>query len=192
MTASTTPGKNSIAAYDCAIIGGGVAGLTLAIQLARAGRRVVLFEKEKYPFHRVCGEYISTENYDFLCRIGMPLAEMDLPKMDLPKMTLFTVSSSTGVALYHPLDIGGVGISRYQLDQLLAQLARQYGAHVQERTKVTDVVFANDQFTLTTAGGTTYQARLTCGAWSKHANLDSKLQRPFLELGRKEHQFVAA
>ena len=48
-----------VSAYDLAIIGGGLAGLTLAIQVRRMGHSVILFEKEKYPFHRVCGEYIS-------------------------------------------------------------------------------------------------------------------------------------
>ncbi|WP_206985006.1 NAD(P)/FAD-dependent oxidoreductase [Hymenobacter telluris] len=172
--------------YDCAIIGGGVSGLTLALQLAQAGRTVVLFEKETYPFHRVCGEYISMENYDFLCRIGVPLAEMNLPKM-----TRFTVSSPTGEALHHPLDIGGLGITRYELDQLLARLAVQHGATIQEGTKVTDVVFANEQLTITVAGGATYRARTACGAWGKHANLDSKLKRSFLESSRQGRQFVA-
>jgi len=172
--------------YDCAIIGGGVAGLTLALQLAQAGRQVVLFEKETYPFHRVCGEYISMENYDFLCRIGVPLGEMDLPRM-----TRFTVSSPSGVALHHRLDIGGLGITRYVLDQLLARLATQHGAVVREGTRVTDVVFASDQFTLTTADGGTCRARIACGAWGKHANLDGKLHRPFLEPSRHARQFVA-
>lgn len=180
------PADTSAILYDCAIIGGGVAGLTLAIQLAQAGRRVVLFEKETYPFHRVCGEYISMENYDFLCRIGVPLAEMDLPRM-----TRFTVSSPSGVALHHSLDIGGLGITRYVLDELLARLAAGHGATIREGTRVTDVVFADNQFTLTTADGATYQARTACGAWGKHANLDSKLQRPFVEASRKERQFVA-
>ncbi|MDQ6814091.1 MAG: FAD-dependent oxidoreductase, partial [Bacteroidota bacterium] len=44
--------------YDVAIIGGGLAGLSLAIQCADEGHQVVLFEKENYPFHKVCGEYI--------------------------------------------------------------------------------------------------------------------------------------
>ena len=52
--------------YDCGIIGGGLAGLCLAIQLADRGISVVLFEKNQYPFHKVCGEYISMESWDFL------------------------------------------------------------------------------------------------------------------------------
>ena len=56
--------------HDCAIAGGGIAGLCLANLLASSGKSVLLLEKEKYPFHKVCGEYISMESYDFLCRIG--------------------------------------------------------------------------------------------------------------------------
>src|SRR5438046_7820252 len=41
-----------IGMYDVAIIGGGPAGSTAAALLARAGRRVIVFEREKFPrFH---------------------------------------------------------------------------------------------------------------------------------------------
>lgn len=59
--------------YDIAITGGGLAGLSLAILQAKAGNSVVLFEKNSYPFHRVCGEYISLESWDFLESLGLPL-----------------------------------------------------------------------------------------------------------------------
>jgi flavin-dependent dehydrogenase len=52
------------------IAGGGLAGLALSIQCAQAGYRTVLFEKEKYPFHKVCGEYISFESWNFLEELG--------------------------------------------------------------------------------------------------------------------------
>src|SRR3989442_12157800 len=42
----------SSSTYDVAIIGGGPAGSTAATLLARAGRRVILFERDKFPrFH---------------------------------------------------------------------------------------------------------------------------------------------
>jgi flavin-dependent dehydrogenase len=34
---------------DCAIIGGGIAGSSLAICLAKAGKKVELFERKSYP-----------------------------------------------------------------------------------------------------------------------------------------------
>ena len=65
--------------FDIAIIGGGLAGLCLAIQSAGKGYSTILFEKEKYPFHKVCGEYISLESWDFLSQQGVPLHLWNLP-----------------------------------------------------------------------------------------------------------------
>src|SRR3954470_897437 len=65
--------------YDVAVIGGGLAGLSLAIQLAKKDFKVILFERERYPFHKVCGEYISMESWCFLQHLGVPLHEMHLP-----------------------------------------------------------------------------------------------------------------
>jgi len=70
---------NSSNSYDVAIAGGGLAGLALSIQLAKAGYSVVLFEKDRYPFHKVCGEYISLESWNFLEELGLPLSDWGLP-----------------------------------------------------------------------------------------------------------------
>src|SRR5438128_1658559 len=67
--------------FQIAIIGGGLAGLSLSILLAKSGYKVVLFEKEKYPFHKVCGEYISNESRDFIKTLGLDLDAMDLPEI---------------------------------------------------------------------------------------------------------------
>src|SRR4051812_44850245 len=91
--------------YQCAVVGGGLAGLCLAIQLADEGIHVVVFEKNTYPFHKVCGEYVSMESYDFLTRIGL-----DLNELDLPRITQLGVSSEKGFMLNAPLDMGGFGI----------------------------------------------------------------------------------
>ncbi|MFM9653743.1 NAD(P)/FAD-dependent oxidoreductase, partial [Streptomyces galilaeus] len=66
---------------DIAIIGGGLGGLTMAIEAAQHGYSVMLFEKEHYPFHKVCGEYISYESWDYLERCGIPLSKMQLPSI---------------------------------------------------------------------------------------------------------------
>ena len=50
------------------IIGGGLAGLTAAIDLCQKGIEVNLFEKDEYPHHKVCGEYLSNE----ICLILTP------------------------------------------------------------------------------------------------------------------------
>lgn len=117
--------------YDVAIIGGGLAGLCLSIQLARSGYDVVLFEKETYPFHKVCGEYVSFECWNFLEELGVPLSDWHLPHI-----SQLMLSSPSGATIRHKLDLGGFGISRYKLDAYLAGLARNAGATILEGVRV--------------------------------------------------------
>ena len=104
--------------FDVAIVGGGLAGLSLSIQLARQGHRIIVFEKEQYPFHKVCGEYISLESWDFLISLGL-----DLDKMNLPVISTLQVSAINGKMSEHKLPLGGFGLSRYQLDHFLVKFA---------------------------------------------------------------------
>jgi flavin-dependent dehydrogenase len=157
--------------FDCGIAGGGLAGLTLAIQLIDAGHSVVLFEKEQYPFHKVCGEYISMESYDFLERIGMPLSTMGLPIINEVK-----ISSPNGTTLTRKLDLGGFGISRFALDSILAAIAKNKGVVLLQETKVTDIIFEDDFFLIKTDQHT-YRTKTAFGAYGKRSALDKKLNR---------------
>src|SRR5215218_8989698 len=113
--------------YDVAIIGGGLAGLSCAIEMSKAGHSVVLFEKEKYPFHKVCGEYISLESWNFLQQLGIPLEKMGLPIIDTLLLT-----APNGKAFKTRLPLGGFGISRYKIDSMLADIAKSNGVEVLE------------------------------------------------------------
>src|ERR1700742_1629635 len=56
--------------YDVAIIGGGPAGSTAATLLAKAGRRVIVFEREKFPrFH--IGESLLPASMRTFTRLGV-------------------------------------------------------------------------------------------------------------------------
>lgn len=168
--------------YDVAVIGGGLGGLALGIQCARAGYRTILFEKEEYPFHRVCGEYISMESWNFLEELGLPLSDMNLPVI---KRLL--VSSPNGNTLQHPLGLGGFGISRYNIDHQLAQIACHAGVKLADGVKVTDVSFDGDAFTMQTASRPgkvqhgPIKATLVAGSYGKRSNLDIKWHRDFVE-----------
>lgn len=161
--------------YDVAIIGGGLAGLTLAIQCAGQGYQVILFEKEEYPFHRVCGEYISMESFGFLQRLGLPLQSMQLPVID----TLH-ISDAAGRIYPFKLPLGGFGISRYTLDEALYKLAVEKGVTVLTQTRVNNIVFANDVFTIET-NSNLFKAKCAAGSFGKRSNLDVKWKRPFVK-----------
>src|SRR3954454_3050522 len=171
--------------YDVAIIGGGLAGLSLAIQCAGAGYTTILFEKETYPFHKVCGEYISNESAPFLQRLGIPLQLYYLPQIN----TLH-LSDMSGRLYQFPLHSGGFGISRYTLDSLLYRTALEKGAVIKTSTKVQDVQVGNDCFTIFTSAGN-YKARVACGAYGKRSNLDVKWKRSFtLQKSNKLNNYI--
>lgn len=166
---------NQSGVYDVAVIGGGLAGLCLAIQCVDDGRSVVLFEKEEYPFHKVCGEYISLESYDFLKRLGVQLDEMQLPQIKTLQL-----SDAAGNAYKFPLPLGGFGISRYSLDNELYKIAVSKGVLVHTSTKVNEVKFADNTFSIYT-NKINVQAKIAAGCFGKRSNLDVKWNRPFVQ-----------
>ena len=161
---------NNLKSFDIGIIGGGLAGLCLSIQAADAGYETILFEKEAYPFHKVCGEYISMESWNFLDRLGLNLSELNLPKI-----TRLQVSSLSGKLLKHQLDLGGFGISRYLLDSKLAEIAKAKGVILLDDCRVNDVKFENEKFTIDSSKGN-FSSEICVGAWGKKSNLDNKLR----------------
>ena len=160
--------------YDVAIIGGGLAGLTLSIQCAEKGYKTILFEKEKYPFHKVCGEYISLESLPFLERLGIQLKDLDAPV--IKKLQLTDVK---GTLYQFDLPLGGFGISRYTLDNKLYQIAVSKGVEVFTETKVNEVVFNNNVFGIQTNKGN-FTSIIAVGSFGKRSNIDVKWNRSFI------------
>ncbi|MEO6251904.1 MAG: NAD(P)-binding protein [Ferruginibacter sp.] len=160
--------------YDTCIIGGGLAGLALSIQLAKLGHKIALFEKEQYPFHKVCGEYISLESWDFIEGLGLPLHEMQLPII-----SNLIVTAPNGNQLQQALPLGGFGISRYKLDAALKEIALANSVTLFEHCKVNGVTFFNNEFHVQTTQGEFY-SKLCCGSFGKRSNLDVKWNRPFV------------
>jgi len=161
--------------YDVAIIGGGLAGLTLSIQCIDAGYKTILFEKETYPFHKVCGEYISMESLPFLQRLGF-----DDKKFDLPLIKKLQLTDVKGNLYDFDLLPGGFGISRYTLDHALYQLALSKGVEICSNSKVQDIHLQNDSFAIATVKEK-YVATVAAGTFGKRSNLDIKWKRDFIK-----------
>ena len=165
---------NNQAEYDVIIVGGGLAGLSLSILMARKQYKVLVLEKDSYPRHRVCGEYISNESLAFLTDLGLQLNSLDLPQIDTLQVT-----DTFGNEVIANLPQGGFGISRFLLDAELAKLAINTGVELLTKTRVDDIVYNEDLFTVTSKNNT-YTARLVAGTWGKKSNLDVKWGRSFV------------
>ena len=159
---------------DVIVVGGGLAGLISSIQLAQAGLGVMLFEKGSFPKHKVCGEYISNEIRPILNKIGL------YPEQITPiKINQLTLSAPSGNSLHTHLPLGGFGVSRYQIDLSLYNLALESGVKVVTQTSINAVQFekTKDEFTLSTRKGQVFRSRIVLGSFGKRSMLDRTLNR---------------
>jgi len=162
--------------FDVIIVGGGLAGLTSSLVLAKAGFSVQVIEKKAYPFHRVCGEYISNEVIPFLKSLDAYPEELQPAQV-----TRFQLTSVAGKQMEMPLDLGGWGISRYALDDFLYQRALAEGVSFLLKTQVEDVQFQDNQFEVVLANGTSLVSPLVIGAFGKRSKVDKALDRQFIK-----------
>jgi flavin-dependent dehydrogenase len=159
---------------DIVIIGGGLAGLVNAIRLSSAGLSVLLIEKKSYPFHRVCGEYISNEALPFLNSIGAEISNLKPSAIN----KLF-ISSSSGSVIEAELSLGGFGVSRYVLDHHLFQLALSKDVEFKLNTQAIDIKYDDNLFITSLSDGQEIKSNLVIGSFGKRSNLDRTLEREF-------------
>ncbi|GAA4396665.1 hypothetical protein GCM10023187_05020 [Nibrella viscosa] len=157
-------------------MGGGLAGLVSALELSRVGWSVVLVERKTYPFHKVCGEYVSNEVRPYMEALGV-----DLAGLGAKAINRFQFSSPSGRLLEAPLDLGGFGISRFTLDYALYQLALEAGVTFLLGKQVESATFQEDSFRVTLNDTETLQGRLVIGAFGKRSKLDKQLERAFMQ-----------
>src|SRR5213080_3447661 len=139
--------------YDIAIIGGGPAGSTAAALLARAGRRVIVFEREKFPrFH--IGESLLPFSMQAFTRLG--LHEKFLRAGFIKKYggEIIGACCDTGTKFYFKDGYRSQTDHAYQVtrgdfDKVLLDHAAESGAQVHEDTSVDRVQFSKDDVELT-------------------------------------------
>jgi flavin-dependent dehydrogenase len=172
--------------FDVVIIGGGLAGLCNALHLTKFGKKVALFEKNSYPTHKVCGEYISNEVLPYLNFLAVNPFQFGAVAID--SFQLSTVQNKT---IDCKLPLGGFGISRFTLDYELYKIAIERKVTIFQDT-VTAISFQNNSFTIQTKENRTLKATVAIGAFGKRSTLDTFLERSFMKqkspyLGVKIH-----
>ncbi|MGZ9736177.1 NAD(P)/FAD-dependent oxidoreductase [Flavobacterium sp. GNP002] len=156
------------------IIGGGLAGLTSAIHLSKIGLQVTVIEKNSYPKHKVCGEYISNEVLPYLNWLDLNIADLQPTNI-----TNLEFSTANGKTIKSVLPLGGFGISRFTLDEYLYKKALENGCKILQ-DNVENIAFDNNQFTVTTANKNILKSEIVIGAFGKRSNVDQKLNRDFI------------
>ena len=162
---------------DVIIIGGGLAGLVGSLELARGGFHVTVIERKTYPFHRVCGEYVSNEVRPYLTSLGL-----DFGELGVANISRFQFTSPSGRVLETNLDLGGFGLSRYALDFALYELAKKAGVQFLLGETVESVEWTTDEaFEIKTNNNSLLLAKIAIGSYGKNAKLDRTLNRDFVQ-----------
>lgn len=161
------------------IIGGGLAGLTAAIHLSKLGHLVTIVEKNGYPKHKVCGEYISNEVVDYFSWLGL---DPILAKSQ--SISQFRLEIDTSNFCEVRLPLGGFGISRYLLDDLLYQKAKSQNCSFIHET-VSDIIFSNNKFKVVLSSGLEIETPIAIGSFGKRSTIDVNLKRNFIQ--KKSH-----
>jgi len=134
--------------YDVAIIGGGPAGSTAAALLAQAGRRVIVFEREKFPrFH--IGESLLPFSMKAFMRLGLHEKFSQAGFIKKYGGEIIGACSENGTKFYFKDGYRSQTDHAYQVtrgdfDKVLLDHARESGARVHEETAVDGIDFSSD------------------------------------------------
>jgi 2-polyprenyl-6-methoxyphenol hydroxylase-like FAD-dependent oxidoreductase len=113
------------------IVGGGLAGLSLGLALARAGVPVVVFEAGNYPRHRVCGEFVA--GLDALTDATLGLAPFFAEAKRHRRVSWFSRGRRCAT---HALPAPALGLSRHMLDASLAENFQRVGGRLEIGTRI--------------------------------------------------------
>ncbi len=138
--------------YDVAIIGAGPAGTTAATLLAKAGRRVVLVERDKFPRFKI-GESLLPFSMQAFKRLGLVEKFQRAGFMEKFGGEMCGACSEEGVKFYFKDGFESqtdraYQVTRAEFDKMLLEHARENGAEVREETAVDAVDFSDEEVLL--------------------------------------------
>src|SRR5262245_44708539 len=98
---------NASKRYNAVVIGGGPAGSATGLMLARAGWRVALVEKSRFPRPKVCGEFISASTFPLFAELGLLEDVLELAGPEVRRVAVFSRDDVSASAM--PVGTGQFG-----------------------------------------------------------------------------------
>lgn len=152
--------------YDLIVIGAGPGGSSAAITAARAGARVLLLERGRFPRNKVCGEFVSAESLGLLSSLlglsGRALLEQ-APRIAQTRIFVH------GLMLASTVEPPAASIARLDLDAALWAAAQDN--HVKTHDQLTvNTIIGEGPFTVS-ANGRSFYGRAVINSTGRWSNL---------------------
>jgi menaquinone-9 beta-reductase len=150
---------------DAVIVGARAAGSAAAIALARAGRSVIALDRARFPSDTLSTHLLFPGGVAELQALGALDRVRELGAPPMPA-ALVGAAGMTATGAYTPIDgiAHALCVRRKGLDAALVATAREAGAEVREKVKVTDLVWDGDRVAGVVADGEELRAPLVVGA----------------------------
>ena len=132
---------------EVVVVGGGPAGASAAIRLAKRGIDVCVLDRARFPRTKPCGEFLSPGATPILEELGVREAIEAAGALRLERVRIN--AHGAVVELDFPSVEGaptwGYSLSRHALDAILLDSARAAGARVLEETRADEVRFGAER-----------------------------------------------
>jgi len=155
------------AEYDLIVAGAGPAGSACAIAAAIKGLRVLLLEKDRFPRHKVCGEFVSPESLQLLQWLLGAKRFQDKPQISSAR--IFSGRNTASLPIAPPAR----SIARFELDKELLDAAQRAGVDVKEEITVRHVEPGTTFRVQTVLSTVANEAHQICKSFSARAVVNS-------------------
>ena len=182
--------------FDAVIIGGGPAGSTAALSLAKQGWSVALVEKAPFPRRKVCGEFISATSIAVIDAIGLGSTWRAQAGPEVKRVALYSGNTIVDAPMPQASSNSfGRALGRDVLDTLMMERVRSEGATIFQPAKALAITREGQSHAVRIASEGGEQTLVTPvviaahGSWEQGAlptQLD-KINNPHDFLGFKAH-----
>ena len=165
-----------MSALDVVIVGGGPAGAIAALVLCRAGARVAIFDRARFPRHKLCGDTVNPGALALLDRLGVAGAAGSFAIQGM----VVTGEGGVRIAARYPSGLSGRSVLRRDFDHALLNAAAAAGAQVEDDVLVhgaiaSDAAVEGVSVARRSGGSHRVPARMVIGADGRESRLARSL-----------------
>jgi menaquinone-9 beta-reductase len=165
------------------VVGAGPAGGAAALAALAEGAAVTLYEKSKFPRHKVCGEFLSPEIIPVIESLDLGSAFLAARPARLTRAVLYSGRHEKRFRFPEP----AYSLSRFAFDHLLIQESLRRGADVRMQTKqdprTEPTVIAHGRWMPATKGGRLFGFKAHFRSSVKDAPVDDAVELFFFPGG---------